>query len=197
MNDRKALFTGRFQPPSVAHVATARAILERWQSLVIGVSDPNLGVRRELFDRWSTHIDATKDGFSPARYLFESREVIRMWAAWITAAGLAHRVSCDAIPRPIFAEFSLMFPPEDYDFVVPRVQADSTPAERHRKARFPELLGREVFEVSPSFVLHNSEIRRLVLEGRSWSEFLPAGTFDVFVEIGGPARIAAAEKSAP
>ncbi|MDP9104821.1 MAG: hypothetical protein M3N49_02710, partial [Candidatus Eremiobacteraeota bacterium] len=100
-------------------MATARAILERWQSLVIGVSDPNLGVRRELFDRWSTHIDATKDGFSPARYLFESREVIRMWAAWITAAGLAHRVSCDAIPRPIFAEFSLMFPPEDYDFVVP------------------------------------------------------------------------------
>jgi hypothetical protein len=197
VKDRKALFTGRFQPPSIAHVATALAILERWEFLVIGVADPNLGARRDLRDLWSVHIDATKDGFSPARYLFESREVVRMWTAWINATGLAHRIRCEAVPRPSFVEFSLMFPPEDYDFVVPGVQAKSTPAELLRKALFPKLLGREVFEISPSFVLHNSEIRTFVLEGRSWSEFLAPAVYDVFTEIGGAARIAATEKPPP
>lgn len=34
---KQALFHGRFQPPSIGHVATVEAILAEWEHLTIGV----------------------------------------------------------------------------------------------------------------------------------------------------------------
>lgn len=191
MRVNRALFTGRFQPPSVAHVATVHAILELWEYVTIGVVDPMISSDEVHDSRWSQHVDMIRGGYSPGKFVFSAAEVVQMWAAWIKHSGLEGRATSVVMPRIYLPSFSQLFPASSYDLVYPR-PLEGDIAEQQRVRLFPVLLGRQLFEVVPDSQLHNTDIRGLVKGGRSWGEFIPAGAYDVFLVIKGPARILAA-----
>ena len=138
--------------------------------------------------RWSEHIEATKLGFSPAKFIFTPREVLDMWNAWIDHEMLFDHVSCSVMPRIHLRSFSLMYPANTYDLVYP--QPLSSDSAEHLRARlFPKLLDRPLHEVIPEFQLHNSEIRKLVILGRKWSDFIPSGAYEIFSSIHGQERV--------
>jgi nicotinamide mononucleotide adenylyltransferase len=189
MSGNTALFTGRFQPPSIGHVAMVDAILERWHRLIIGVVDPNLHSTDSFDQRWLPHMAVTKNGFSPQNFIFSPHEIVRMWRAWIEDEGLKDRVTAKPVPRIFLNAFSELYPGENYDLVYPAVLPDDSHAEHLRQRIFPELLRRAVYHVEPRFQLHNSQIKKLVQEGRNWKEFIPRGAYEVFKSIDGALRV--------
>ena len=182
-----ALFTGRFQPPSIAHVATVETILCIWAHVAIGISVP---CQKTFVDsRWLPYFEVSRNRFSANASIFASEEVKRMWDAWIMFSNLNSRVTCSLAPRPYLPEFSLAYPSDKYDMVYPSLHESDSDGDRVKHELFPQLMDREIFLIDPPFRLHNTRIRELVAMGRSWEEFIPCGAYDVFLEINGPKRI--------
>jgi hypothetical protein len=188
MKANTALFTGRFQPPSLAHVATVKTILSDWPSLVIGVSSPDNST--DYDPRWQPFLDASRGKFTDKSAMFTPHEVKEMWDAWISAAGLENRVRCELIPRPHLRAFTRKYPSCNFDMVYPAAHKDDSEGDKQRHLLFPVLLEREIFLVEPSFRQHNSETRLLIREGKTtWKQNMPDGAYDVFIRLNGPQRM--------
>ena len=183
-----ALFTGRFQPPTIAHTHTLEKILARWQRVHIGVSDPSIPGTYD--PQWEEFVQSSRSRFDGAKLVFTTGEVVSLWQAHVCHAGLADRVTCSGIPRPHLSIFSERFPSDSFDMVTMAPHPDDSDGDRVRHRLFPDLLRREIFHVVPDLVLHNSDIRRRVSEGAEWSEFLTPGVLARFMEIEGPRRCA-------
>ena len=187
----RALFQGRFQPPTIAHMCTVETILNEWQSLIICViyNTP----KPEWFDpRWDDYIkESEKTSYAPGKNPFTAPEVKEMWDACISFHNLDHRVSCDISKRPYFdKEFNIKYPPEEFTIVRPTPKEGDANIDAVRGKIFSELLNREYTFVYPSFKLHNTNIVKMVLEnGESWENFIPQGAYEVFLRIKGPTRI--------
>ncbi|MFA7209130.1 MAG: hypothetical protein WC120_02485 [Parcubacteria group bacterium] len=187
-----ALFQGRFQPPTIAHVCTVETILNKWQFVTICVvyNTP----KPEWFDigRWEEYIKASeKTSYAPGKNPFTPNEVKEMWDAWTVGRKLNHRISCDISKRPYFdKEFNVRYPPAEFMIVRPEKKDGDASIDALRGKIFPELLGRNYESVSPPFKLHNARIIKKVMEGgESWKEFIPQGAYEVFLRINGPARM--------
>ena len=192
----EALFQGRFQPPTIAHMCTVETILAHWQSLVICViyNSP----KPEWFDpRWDSYInESARTSYAPGKNPFTSDEVKEMWDAAIHSRNLYGRIQCATSKRPYFdKEFHVKYPPERFTLIRTHSGDSDTTIDRVRGDIFPELLGRGFVVVKPPFKLHNTEIAKKVLKGGStWKEFLPTGAYEVFLHIKGPERMEEAYK---
>lgn len=188
----EALWLGRFQPPTITHMANVKLILEMWQKLTIGVvygtaRPPNIDSRWDDFLRQTTTITLVS-----WKNPFLSDEVIRMWEAGLEKAGYHDRVNLFAMPQVAHqTDFNVRFPPSRMDFVEVDFGEAALEIDRRRSEVFQNLLDRKIWGIKAPFILHNTEIRHRVLNGgQSWEEFLPEGTYEVFLEIKGPERIA-------
>ena len=191
-----ALFQGRFQPPTIAHLCTVETILAEWQSAVIGVVYDS--PRPDWFDsKWDEYLrESAGTSYAPGKNPFTPAEVKQMWDACIGVRGLDQHVRCDIIKRPYFdREFNFKYPPDEITIVRPIQQKGDADMDHLRGRIFPELLNREVRYVSPLFKLHNTEIREMVHFGKNgWEDFVPQGAYEVFLRIDGPARVLAASR---
>lgn len=182
------LFCGRFQPPSIAHVATAVTILEEWQALVIAISKPSSDL--DYDSAWQSYVTESNQRNSNSHSIFSPAEVARMWNAWTKSACLTERVECCIAERAFMRGFNRRFPPEIYDYVHPSPHESDSDGDKLRHELYPKLMGRPVFLVDPPFRLKNSKIRAEVRTGkRTWEASLPPGAIDVFFEINGPERM--------
>lgn len=187
----QAIWTGRFQPPTKAHLATARRILESWERLTIVVAYEIAPPDRMLVE-WQEYIRLSgATSYAPGKNIFSHVEVVTMWQAAIDALDLQQRVIVCANGRPEFDEtFRQRFPENAYDFVTIRLPETESVIDATHRELLPRLHCRPVFEVDAPFVLHNTEIRKRVIEGNgSWEEYLPAGTIEVFTRISGDRRL--------
>ena len=149
-----ALFTGRFQPPNIAHVATVETILGLWVHVAIGIS--TLGSTALVDSRWLPYLEASQNRLTPAKSIFTPAEVKRMWDAWITFSYLNSRVTSLLTPRSCFAEFNADYASSKYDMVYPTLHESDSDGDRVRHSLFPQLLERPIFLVEPPFRLHNT-----------------------------------------
>lgn len=179
----KALWLGRFQPPTIAHFVALVKILDIYHEVTIAcVFDSPRPTG--LDPKWHVMLDeedavAYRFGKNP----FSSDEVLAMWNAVIETCRLESRVECCAVPRPQFFELNRVFPVEWYQFV--------STGGRERVVQHEQMFGRPVQHIVPAFTLHNSEIRPLVQQaGRSWVDFIAPGAWRVFHSIGGESRCA-------
>jgi hypothetical protein len=188
MSKRCGLFLGRFQPPTVAHLETVRTILKQWDNLTIAVVFNSLRPS-EINPAW---IDLLKtedsDSYLQLKNPFYPAEVFRMWKECLKVEKLLLRVTVTKTRRPQFYPFNKRFSPQEYDWISVAPPKDN-PGPQHRLQTYEELFGRKIWQARPSFQLHNTEIKKLVSISYSWREFIPAGAFKVFMEIGGLHRL--------
>lgn len=183
-----ALFTGRFQPPSIAHAATAKTILTVWSSLIIGISVPVDG--SEFDPAWQPFLDATRDNFGGSKAVFTPHEVQTMWKAWIAHAGVTKQVACELAPRPHLPAFAERYPASQFDMVYPSPHESDSTGDQRRHELFPKLLGRKVFLVEPPFRLHNAQIKQDIRSSlRTWENSIAPGAFEIFMTLNGPMRM--------
>lgn len=187
-----SLWLGRFQPPTIAHLATVKTILNEWKRLTIGIV--HASSRPGGIDpKWEPFLRRTSEvSFSAGKNPFTPDEVSRMWTACLVEQRLKSRVAVIPLPQVAYQpDFNRKFPPSKFDFVEVRLVGSDTEFDRDRQVAFSHLVGRPVSYISPPFKLHNAEIRKLVRdERREWREFIPQGAYEIFVEIDGPRRIA-------
>lgn len=187
---KEALWFGRFQPPSIAHLAMLETILKTWEKLTIAVifnSPRPVGVD----SKWAMYLSASDNTvYTPEKNPFAPQEIVAMWEACIQIHSLAERVTVIATPRPQYIDLNTQFPPEKFDYVLTEITKEDSAMDKLRDTIFPQLLGREVVYVKPPFKLHNSEIRRLVFSGeKDWQDFVPVGAYEAFIGMNGPARM--------
>lgn len=191
MNKRdEAIWFGRFQPPSIAHFASLNKILEEWKLVHVGIVKYT-PQPRDIDPIMASHL-SDESSFLPERNPFSPEEVRDMWLACIMEASLADRVHLHIVPRPEYwPEYRSLFPPERVNHVQVSGGSGESSAEVFRAEFYPKYYGRRIWRVAPPFMLHNSEIRRRIAEQKGgWSEYLPAGTYETFMRINGPERVA-------
>lgn len=197
MRDR-ALFQGRFQPVSVGHAATLAAILQSWQHVTIGVvyDSPRPAGVNPRFDEYLAKVE-TKS-YSRGRNPFLSTEIQDMWQAHIERMRLMDRVNCILVKRLEYElDFASLFPATEVDLVWPELSDGDHETDVLRHNLYPTVLGRPIYYVKPVFKMHNSRIREHAQSGRmSWSDYIPAGSYDVFRSIDGATRMASASGGA-
>lgn len=195
MKSDHALWLGRFQPPTIAHLATARTILNEWNRLTIGIvhSSSRPGHTEPIDPKWKAFLERTAEvPFASGKNPFTSEEVSRMWVACLREQHFENRVSIKPMPQIAYQpHFNEEFEPALFNFIEVKLESGDAEVDRDRQLAFSHLIGRPISYVSPPFKLHNSEIRSLVLQGRrQWEEFIPPGAYTVFIEIDGPRRMA-------
>ena len=191
MKRQQALWTGRFQPPTIAHLATVTTILEKWDRLTIIVS-VEMPAPSHMHREWADYIlTSSRTSYGPGKNPFSGNEILDMWTAGVERAGLSSVVNVATRGRPEFdSKFIEQYPADDFDFVLIDLGESSAGIDQLHQNVLPRLHGRPVFSVQPTFKLHNSEIRRKVYdEGHGWEEFLPSGVYDVFQRIEGSERV--------
>lgn len=190
MNKENALFLGRFQPPSTAHLETVQSILVQWKHLTIAVIYNTLRPA-EIPPQWDDQLmsEDTTAYASPKNPL-SSAEVSRLWRGCLETVGLLSRVAVVETKRPQFYPFNERFPSDRFDWVALTLSSISA-EEATRRRMYEKMFCRKIHEVTPAFQLHNTEIKKLVRQGRQWSEFVPRGAYEIFLEINGPSRLLA------
>lgn len=191
-----ALFQGRFQPPSIAHLSTVKTILNEWKNVTIGIvyNSPrpdNLDLRlQEYLDK----VDVRSYG--PGKNPFTREEVMEMWVRCLEAEGLADRVTCVFIKRQEFeTDFEILYPSDKIDLVLPESASGDTETDKLRREIYAIVYTRKIFYVKPPVQIHNSKIREIIASGRgNWAQFIPPGAYETFLEMEGPRRIDEAEK---
>lgn len=198
MKSNHALWLGRFQPPTIAHLATARTILNEWNRLTIGIVHSSLqsGYVEPVDPKWEVFLKRTAEtSLASGKNPFTPEEVSRMWVACLREQHFEDKVSLKPMPQIAYQpRFNEEFDPNLFNFIEVKLESGDAEVDRERQLAFSHLLGRPISYVSPPFKLHNSEIHLLVLQsGRRWEEFVPFGAYTVFVEIDGPRRMADAQ----
>jgi hypothetical protein len=192
--DKTALVLGRFQPPTIAHVAFVETILRSYETLLIGILMDTSHI--ETCDiRWSKYVEATHSQFTPKKNPFLPDEIKQMWDAYLKQRNLIEVVKCVVSKRvPFEPNFNRLYPVAKYDMVVPTSDESDPVDEGLRNNLLPRLLGRVVVRLSTPFKLHNSRIRSIVKAGGAdWNHFVPKEALDVFQQLDGNSRMAASE----
>ncbi|MDO8513430.1 MAG: hypothetical protein Q7S37_02930 [bacterium] len=192
MKRKYALWLGRFQPPTIAHLITVKTILKEWNKLIIGIV--HRSPRPDYVDpKWEIFLRRTaKSTLVVGKNPFTTEEVARMWTACLREQYLESKVNIKSMPQIAYQpRFNEEFDPKKVDFIEVTLTEDDTEIDKDREYAFSHLIGRPIFYVSPPFKLHNTDIRSLVLRGgHQWEEFIPVGAYTVFTEIDGPRRMA-------
>lgn len=186
-----AVTWGRFTVLTHGHLAMVEEIMARWSRLAIGLLDLDTipkdhDPHRHRVSR-AFH-EAILRKCDPVRNPFSIAERTAMWEAALDAAGHLDRVTVLPVPVPEYRpeRMNELFPPDEYDLVF----GDRSDVFDLEKAQeLSRLLDRRVRNVDPELVLHASTAKRQVATGDTWASFMPAGALEVFLEIGGPARL--------
>jgi hypothetical protein len=178
----KALWLGRFQPPTIAHFASLLKILDLYDEVRIAVVFD--GPRpKDINPLWIPVLDQEDlTSYANGKNPFLPEEVIAMWTATVGICRLQARTSCCSIKRPQFFDFNQEFPPGEYMLV--------STGGCTRKSLHKAMFQREVRHVDPPFALHNSEIKLLLKNGGEWGDFIAPGAWKVFHSLNGEARFA-------
>lgn len=188
-HSKDAIWVGRFQPPSIAHFCALLTILEQWPRVIIGV------VPDEFYniDRKGMRWDQYRSIMRPTcKNLFSADEIVALWSQAIITNDLCDRASVISIARPeCSVAFDTDFHFTKYDYTEIDGGAGDIDVENFRKQHASEMYGREIYWVRPSFVLHNSQIKKLIKEQcGEWSDYLVPGAEKLFSQFNGPSRIA-------
>ena len=187
---KQALWLGRFQPPTIAHLATLQEILRFWEKVVVGVIVRSSG-NVPPDSPWKQFLDSTaSQAVATWKNPFTGDEIVRLWMDSIVGEVSSGRVIFVTMPQVAHQlDFSSRFPKETYDFVEVEYGSDSTESDRLRLQTFASLLERSIHFVQSPLILHNTEIRHLVSSGKSWTEFIPQGALETFTELNGASRL--------
>lgn len=181
----RALWLGRFQPPTIAHFVALLKILDVYNEVTIACVF-NSQRPEDVHSNWRTTLDQEDAAaYRPGKNPFLPEEVLAMWNAVINTCRLGARVECCSTPRPQFFDFGRVFPVERYQLV--------STGDVERKLMHELMFSRPIQHVTPTFTLHNSEIRTLVQRGQSWIDFIAPGAWHVFHSVDGESRCSAPE----
>lgn len=160
----RALWLGRFQPPTIAHWAALLKIQEKCSLVTIAVVyDDDTPVPWG----WMDKNEHQKNAFSPL-------QVKAMWRKALLSFGV-NGVDVISIPRPFAFDFGVRFPEKRFQLVSTNLDS--------RKAEF---LKRSVVYVKPPWELHVSEIKEIVKGNMDqWGKFVAPGIFPLFKKFGG------------
>jgi len=188
-----ALTFGRYSPPTLAHLSLFSSILSNWECLAVGVVDSGSVRPIDIPSVYTEFCDLADEKNILERNPFTPDERVRMLSAAISHFWQDRVIQVFAIKRPEYnqAEFMAKFPPQTFDLVFPYEEGRSELFDSVRNRVFQELLGRKIFFVKPELILHGRVIRKLIANGGSWREFIPAGALEVFLAINGPQRMQA------
>ena len=177
-----AVTFGRFSPMTKAHIKGFLDILNHCDHLVVGIIDSYttkvvVPVRFECF---CAQADKKNDqGYT--RFTLEER--FAMASAALRRFIDSGRVSVKVVPRPEYAvvQFTEMFPIDTYKVMFSGVADNQFDCERNNI--MPDLLGREVFLIKPSYeVVHNSQILDSIRKGNGqWADIIPEDAYDIFL----------------
>lgn len=190
--DKKALFPGRFQPPSIAHAHTLDVIRRKWRHVVILITYASNGTPNKYREKWREFLHMSDLNFLPEKNPFTPEEVQEMWQSHIDANGLQESVSCKINVRPhLDPHFNTNFPPSAFVIVYPKAGCTETAHDLLREQVISKILNRNIVIVHPGFMLHNMEIKLRVAAGESWERFIAPGAYETFIRLRGPERIIA------
>lgn len=172
-------WVGRLQPFHVGHLAILQRSLETWDlPHVNGIVCHDYDLLGE--DLPAKHARAYNP-FTP----WEQYAMIRLS---LTSLGLAHRVDTVFIPYLRVAQWSVTrrYLPERFLMGTTNKDADDL-----AKVAVWEALRWEsaVLDVADMHPISASDVRRAVLLGRDWQEFIPGSVHEYFASIDGPARL--------
>lgn len=185
-----AVWFGRFQPPTIAHVSTLATLLGEWKQVTIGVVH-NLMKKGKILPQWKDYLERLdKSSFSSGKNPFSPAEIQAMWQGYIDAQRLWPQVTVEIVPRPEYwQDFNKIFPSGNIDYVEIVGGSGDSMVEELRRRFNRELLDRPVFRITPPFILHNSEIRKRIADGDSWEAYIPQGAYEIFIALDGLRRI--------
>ena len=189
--DKSALWFGRFQPPTLAHLAALKAILGVWELVTLGLVDRHAAKTVGKGRTWAEyHALMNRTSYAAGKNPFTAEEVRAMWLAAIERADLVDRVQPEILPRPeCWPSLNSTFPPRLFDYVQIIGSVDGA-VEDFRRTHGSSIFGRPLSWIESPIALHNSEIRHRIASGAGrWQDYLPEGAYNVFVELDGPARM--------
>ncbi|MFF0824166.1 hypothetical protein ACFYUR_27645 [Micromonospora haikouensis] len=178
-----AVWSGRFQPLHVGHLAVLR------HSLTV-LPLPHVAVLTTYFG-WRAEGDygaAADDAYAPARNPLTVWERFSLMRLALAGEGMADRVALIVAPRhdldwPTVAQF---YPPRR---VICLTAKDAFEAAKETVWRSRGERVHVFAELGPHEVLTTSTIRGEVAAGADWRAFLPAACHSYFAEIDGPRRV--------
>ena len=162
---REAVTYGRYQIVSIAHLDTIRTMLRDWPKVTIGVIDMDARPRvtppeapASLAEFYRVALNNTV----PERNPMTLQERRGLWQAALDTAGIADRVTVEAVPMPELApaEFNSRFPPDRYDVLFPAA-SDAELAHTDRGS----ILSRTIYSTEPPLEFHTSTIRESYRSG--------------------------------
>ena len=173
MLPRFGMIHGRFQPFHNGHWEYCRLALDRCQTLIVGITNP---------DPSQIALEATSDhrhrGDANPYTFFDRQRMIR---AALTDAGVAlDRVIFIPFPINIPERWHFYVPPDAVQFVRVFSVWEQTKVDRLREAGYQV----EVLTPGADKTFEATEIRRRIGAGGDWRALVPAGVARVLEEIG-------------
>lgn len=190
-NYKRALWIGRFQPPTIGHIIATLAILSRWKKLTIGIVKDS-ECPQNIDAKWIKYLKehaGTVESIS--KNPFKANEVINMWICILKEYSLEDRVELTSMPRVAYQEkFNQNFLPSKYDIVDIELSDPDPKKDYLRQKAFRIALKRKIFYVKVPLKIHVTQIKNMVHTNKgSWKEFLSKNEYEYFVKISGPQRI--------
>ena len=187
-----ALTFGRYNICTTAHIHTFEKILEKFESLTVGI------IKKEVRNSSSETKSVIEKDFykladaQHAKTSFSLNERVQLMDLSLKDRGLSS-VSIVTMSRPEcdVVHFNNSFPPSEYRLIFPRpVGGQSQIFDVTRDRALAIILEREVSFIDTTLTIHTSEIvETMKLEAEKFSEFMTPSALAYFISINGPERI--------
>lgn len=155
-----AVFVGRFNLFTFAHISTSEAILEKYNNMVIAIITSSDKSSIEIPDIFKEFYYLADQNYIGAKTLKPANMRRQMVEVGIASAGLSSRVTTKMIRRPEYFidEFNSKFPKATYDIVFPRSKNETGKFDLTRNDILPLILGRKATFIEPKLTMHSSQI---------------------------------------
>jgi nicotinamide mononucleotide adenylyltransferase len=179
MNERYVAWVGRLQPFHVGHLSILRRSLETWDLPHVN------GIVCHDYDLLDGNLPAKH---SRAYNPFTPWEQYAMIRLAVAALGLSDRIDTVFIPYLRVTQWGATRRYLPARFLMGTTNKD---ADDLAKVAVWGSLGWESAELDVADMqpVSASDVRRAVLAGRAWQDFIPDSTHDYFASIDGPARL--------
>jgi len=183
---KKVLTFGRYNPFKIGHLCAINDLLEHWDEVVVGVINNNTEIKIDIpklgLEEYCKIADVQN---AKIKNHFDLEERMLM----INASIDHNRVKVVPLDRPEYNPDDILsrFPDTEYDIAFSDITDNEF--DRMRNCIMPQILKRSIFLIPPSFVLHNSDIKKSITASEDWAKHMPYPTYKIFLSINGYSRM--------
>lgn len=185
-NNKKVLTFGRYNPFKIGHLCAINDLLEYWDEVVVGIINNNTEKKVDISKlgiQEYCKIADIQNAKNKNPFSLEER------MSMINASINHNRVKTVLVDRPEYNPDDILkrFPNTEYDIAFSDIMDNEF--DRMRNHIMPQILKRHIFLIPPSFVLHNSDIKKSITTSEDWAKHMPYPTYKIFLSLNGYSRM--------